>query len=185
MQSAAYSEFVGIAPRTASLIETFRQNPDETKDVIIFRALSYLIPSEPVSHDDAQGKPSLDLGEGVKLEVGERLYLFLSLEAKKAGIPDGVAIVGSEGLLVNDSLIKPSRGSYIHPAMVHLQKLKNHVNDKGEIISLSAFRQWHVMRGNKLVPLLELKDPKLARTRRKHLDTSGMSAAELLQMLDL
>jgi hypothetical protein len=40
-----------------------------------------------------------------------------------------------------------------------------HRNEKGELVSLSAWRRWYVIRDKKFVPLLELKDPTLARTR--------------------
>ena len=46
-----------------------------------------------------------------------------------------------------------------------VQERKNHRNGKGELISLSAWRQWYVSRDGKFVSMLELKDPKLARRR--------------------
>jgi hypothetical protein len=46
-----------------------------------------------------------------------------------------------------------------------VQERKHHRNAEGELISLSAWRQWFVIRAGKLVSMLELKDPLLARTR--------------------
>jgi hypothetical protein len=46
-----------------------------------------------------------------------------------------------------------------------VQEKINHRNEAGKIISLSAWRQWHVERGGQLIPVLELKDPALARKR--------------------
>jgi hypothetical protein len=46
-----------------------------------------------------------------------------------------------------------------------VQERKGHRNAKSEIISLSAWRQWHVVRDGRLFSMFELKDPTLARKR--------------------
>lgn len=167
MESASYSEFVGIAPRTSSLIETFRESPDETKDQILLRVLQRI--ADPKGKGGLYafpGRKVLDLGQGAGVLVGEKLYLFLSLEAKKAGKPDGVAIARAEGLEVDGVVSAKSKGSFLQPAMVKFQERLNHRNKDGEIISLSAWRQWHVHRDGQWIRLFDLKAPDLTKTRR-------------------
>ncbi len=166
--TAAYSEFIGISPRTSALIETFRRSPDEPKDEIIERALSGIARETGSEHTKIPGM--LDLGEGAQAVVGERLYLFLSKAAKEAGKPDGVALVGSTAISMGAQVF-PQRYGFLHAAMKAVQTKLKHVNGKGEVISLSAWRQWHVQRGDKLVPVVDLKNPALAKRRGGTLST--------------
>lgn len=170
MQSGHYSEFVGISPRTASLIEKYRKSPDETKDTIItriFMLAAQKAADSPAVSTASKGEEHLDLGQGASVSVGEKLYLFLSEKAKNTNKPDGVGEVRRNGIVIDGKLIPPSRNSFIHPAMVEVQEKLGHRNDKGEIISLSAWRQWYVIRKGSLVRLDSLKDTRLARTRRR------------------
>ena len=166
MQCVCYSEFIGLSPRLASLIESHRRDPDETKDAILTRLLAVQTPDSIVPDQNLKsGEPKmLDLGQGVRIKVGESIFLFLSKESKKAKEPDGVGTVQVNGIAIDGMVVPKSRGSYIHPAMVKIQDIKGHKNAKGEIISLSAWRQWYVDRDG-LVPLIKLKDPNLARKR--------------------
>jgi len=167
MQSPNYSEFIGISPRAASLIEAQRISPEETKDTILLRVLSR--PEKSAQNlqrpSASSASTALNLGQGAKVEVGEKLYLFLSEHSKKSNKPDGIADVRERGLAIDGKLVAPSKGSYLHPAMLEFQRRRNHRNSQGEIISLSAWRQWYVLRNGRLVRLNELKDPALARTR--------------------
>jgi hypothetical protein len=109
----------------------------------------------------------IDLGQGVEVEAGERLSLFLWKASKAKEVPEGTAEFREDGnLYLEGRRVQPSRGSAIQPAMQAIQARLNHRNPKGEIISLSAWRQWHVWRDGKFVSLCELKDPKWARGRR-------------------
>src|SRR6185369_6664191 len=112
------------------------------------------------------GQPALNLGQGASVFVGEKLYLFLSLAAKKAGKPDGIAIVHQDGIAIDGIIVPRSKGSFIQPAMARFQERLNHRNQDGEIISLSAWRQWHVHRTGRWIRLFDLKDPDLTKTRR-------------------
>lgn len=116
----------------------------------------------------------LDLGQGVRVKPGERLYLFLDKGSEEARVPQGLAEVKPDGLYVEGRRVEPSHGSVIQPAMRHFQEKLGHRNAKGDFISLSAYRQWFVKRGDRLVALESLKDPRLARTRRR-----GVSAITL------
>ena len=107
----------------------------------------------------------LDLGQGARLKIGEIVTLFLSEESKRKRQPEATAEVHADGLHLNGKRVSPSKGSYLQPAMLAIQVKRSHRNEKGEIISLSAWRQWHVERGGKLVPIFELKDPALAHKR--------------------
>jgi hypothetical protein len=166
MQCGCYSEFIGLSPRLATLIESHRLDPDETKDAILTRLLGEHPPTASILNSSQKdNEPDLlDLGQGVRVKVGESIFLFLSEESKKANEPDGVGTVQKNGISIDGTVVPKSRGSYIHPAMVKIQKIKGHKNAKGEIISLSAWRQWYVDRDG-LVPLIKLKDPHLARKR--------------------
>ncbi len=151
-----FAVFEGLTQEAITAIERFRKSPEESRSDIIVRALG----------DQGSKQGFLDLGEGVRLAWGERPMLFLTAEAKRKRQPDAIAEVKPDGFYLNGEKIKPSkRGNPLDPAMKAVQAQKNHRNDKGEIISLSAWRQWHVRRGGKLISLLELKDPTLARTR--------------------
>jgi hypothetical protein len=109
----------------------------------------------------------LDLGQGAQLRIGEKPILFLSEEAKRANRPDAEAVIRSDGFYLDGKRIEPSKGSVLQPAMKLIQERKGHRNAKGELISLSAWRQWHVVRDGKLVSMLELKNPALAHRRKR------------------
>lgn len=112
------------------------------------------------------GRDGLDLGQGAVIYVGEELYLFLSEIEKENNTPAAVAEVKGDGLYLYGEKIKPSRKSVLQPAMKIVQEEKDHRNSKGELVSLSAWRQWHVLRDGKFVRILDIKDPFLARRRR-------------------
>lgn len=67
--------------------------------------------------------------------------------------------------------IEPSHGRPFQPAMKIVQTERKHFSKtNGGTVSLSAMRQWHVLRDGRFVMLTELKDPKQKRTRGKKLD---------------
>ena len=160
-----YAEFVGLTANAIVLIERLRSSPEETKSEILERVLPNLGGMEIRKELPTK---FFDFGQGVKLPVGERLTLFLSTHAKQILQSDGQAEIREDGFYMGGKKIHPSRGSVIDPAMKAVQKAKKHFNDKGEIISLSAWRQWHVRRDDRLVSLAELKDPALAHRRGAH-----------------
>jgi hypothetical protein len=156
-----YSEYVGLTAEASALIERHRQTPIESKSEILVRVLLGL------NGRTASAVPAgfLDLGQGAWLRVGEKPVLFLSEEAKRKGQPDAVAEVRKDGFYMDGKRIERSKGSVLQPAMKMIQERKKHRNDKGEIISLSAWRQWHVVRDGRLLSMVELKDPALAHKR--------------------
>jgi hypothetical protein len=162
-------EYIGLTKAQCALVERFRRSPDETKSEIIERVLSPLRSLATRAQATAAGIREtvewFDLGQGARLKVGEQPRLFLSEDAKRRRSPDAVAEIRSDGFYLDGSKITPSYGSVLQPAMRIVQERKNHRNAKGELISLSAWRQWYVSRDGKLVSILELKDPKLARRR--------------------
>lgn len=155
-------EYAGLTQEAATLIESFRTSPAESKSDIILRALG---PLNSGKSEVADSERFLDLGQGARLRVGETLSLFLSEESKRKRQPEATAEARADGLYLNGKRVAPSKGSYLQPAMLSIQEKRNHRNDRGQIISLSAWRQWHVERAGKLVPVLELKDPALAHKR--------------------
>ena len=156
-----FVEFAGLTREAALLIEGRRLSPSETKSDIIVRVLSLSHQPEPTKTIE----PTLDLGQGVRLKVGEVIYLFLSEQSKRLRHPEGQAEVRADGLYVNGKRVKPSRGSAHHTAMKQVQEKRNHRNEKGELISLSAWRQWHVEREGNMISLDALKSPDLAHRR--------------------
>ena len=159
--SVEFVEFAGLTQEAASLVERRRISPSETKSDIIVRVLSSNYPPE----QPKAVEPTLDLGQGVHLKLGETLHLFLSEQSKRLRHPEGQAEVRADGLYMNGKRVKPSRGSAHHAAMKQVQEKRNHRNEKGDVISLSAWRQWHVERDGKMVPLDALKSPDLAHRR--------------------
>jgi len=158
-------EYAGLTQEASTLIEGFRQSPTESKADIIVRVLSPLSRPAFAPAQPSAAQKYLDLGQGVKLVVGEKAYLFLSLATFREERPQAVAVVGEDGFYLDGKLVPVSNKSYTQPAMKVVQEKLGHRNNDGELISLSSWRQWHVIRRNKYTPLEELKDPKLARKR--------------------
>jgi hypothetical protein len=154
-----YAEYVGLTPEAIALTEEFRLSPKESKSDILVRVLS------PLVSNGSAGPSYLDLGQGARLSVGERPVLFLSEDSRRQGNPDAVAEVRNDGFYLDGRKVVPSRGNPLQPAMQLVQERKRHRNSRGELISLSAWRQWHVVRDGRLLSMLELKDPRLAHKR--------------------
>ena len=175
-----YAEYAGLTPQAVTLIECLRKSPSESKSDILVRVLSPLI-EPPPAVTAAPIKPKrFDLGQGASLTVGEKIFLFLSKAAKKANRPDGIAEVEVDGLYIDGKRITASRGNPLQAAMRVVQERKGHRNGAGTIISLSAWRQWNVIRDGNLVPVLELKDPARAHKRgRKLVRSTSLSPEEL------
>lgn len=160
-----YAEYVGLTAEAITLIEERRRSPGESRSEIIIRALA--APTLVQAEAQQRGhRKRMELGQGAYLLVGEKPVLFLTEEAKRTNKPDAIAEIRSENeFYMNGEEIEPSRGSVLQPAMRRIQEARNHRNEKGDIVSLSAWRQWHVERDGKMVSLFELKDPELARRR--------------------
>ncbi len=156
-----FPEYVGLSQEVACMIEAHRFDPDETKNDILLR----IITKKPLKFEGPAQPPLVDLGQGVRLPVGEKLYLYLSKPNDCSQKPHGIAEIKADGLYVENKKILPSRGSSIAPAMHLYQWRHGHMNSGGKLKSLSAYRQWYVIRDGSLIPLEELKDPKLARKR--------------------
>ena len=154
-----YAEYVGLTSEALSLIEQFRASPSESRSEILIRALSQ------VTRPELQSGAYLDLGQGAQLRIGETPILYLSEDAKRWRKADAIAEVRADGFYLDGRKIRPSKGSVLQPAMKLVQERKGHRNSLGELISLSAWRQWYVIRDGKLLSMFELKDPALARRR--------------------
>jgi hypothetical protein len=148
-----YQKYIGLPAEASALIESRRSRPDQEEWEIIVEAM------KPTASQARSPDAFFDLGQGAKVKVGEPLYLFLNEETKKAKKPDGTAEVRDDGIYVEGKRIEPSRGSPLQPAMKIFQERSGHV------VSLSSWRQWHVLRNKRFTPLVELKDPDLARRR--------------------
>jgi hypothetical protein len=88
----------------------------------------------------------------------------LKKAAGTANGADAIALVGARGINVDGKHYPCGRG-FLNHAMKAVQGRKGHVNGTGDAPSLSAWRQWHVLRNGRLMTLVELKDPALANTR--------------------
>ena len=167
-----FAEYVGLEQDVASQIEARRENPTETKSDILRRLLG--VRSEP----DIVANPNqlIDFKQGIRLPVGERLYLFLFKPNGVDQKPDGMAEVKVDGLYLEGVKVPPSKGSALAPAMHHIQVRLNHVDDNGKPVSLSAYQKWYVVRDEKLVQLDQLKDPQLRRRRKPKVSTVDVKA---------
>ena len=137
-QSAVFSEFIGITQSTAALIERHRTSPDQTKNDILSNVLAHREPSCPAN--DFGDPATLDIGEGVRLFVGEKLHLYLSQQTKKARTPDAEGTVGDTAVMM-DGTAYPKRHGFLNEMMKRVQARRKHVNNSGEIVSLSAFTE--------------------------------------------
>jgi len=157
-----YAEFVGLTTQAVLLIERLRKSPEETKSEILERTLA------PHAAPTASNEQRFDLGQGVRLQTGEKPMLFLSKSAKQSMTPDATAEIRIDGFYLHGKKVHADPKKALDPAMKIVQKQKGHLNDKGQIISHSAWRDWHVLRAGRLVSLFDLKDPALARKRGSH-----------------
>ena len=169
-----FSEFVGITQEVASSIESRRLDPTETKNDILRRILELC---DPTACD--QPVPNIDLGQGVEVAVGESLYLYLRKPKSPKHQPDGIAEVRGDGLYIDSEKVQPSKGSVVTPAMHIFQRRQGHFNPAGNLISLSAYRQFYIKKDGRLVRLDDLKDPQKARHRR-----SNIAMMELIDKID-
>lgn len=173
--SNTFVEYAGLTQEAATLLEHFRRAPDETKSDILVRVLTPLrAPTLPPT------TKVLELGQGAQLYEGEEILLFLSEEAKRGRKPHAVGTVRGGSLFMDGKKVEPSNRSVLQPAMHAVQSKLNHRNERGEIISLSAWRQWHVVRSGRLMSMVELKDPSLARKRGRTFSLETDKAAEKL-----
>jgi hypothetical protein len=184
-QEAAVSnfvKFVGLSAEAALAVELHRQSASETESDIILRVVGSG-PSASKSLSRSEGAPSeiLDIGQGIELKVGETAYLFLSKSDALRNRPAKAAIVTAKGLEMDGQVFPPERGSYVHLPMKRVQELLGHTGADGRPTSLSAYRQWHVVRDGKMVSLESLKDPAKARRRRSNLTL--ISAEELSKLI--
>jgi hypothetical protein len=176
-----FVEYMGITRDVSNLIEAHRSTQSETKNDILSRILVAYTngrTNRPTQERNIKNPLTLDIGQGAKLVVGEKMYLFLNEQAKRERSPDGIADVRADGVYVDEVLVKRKKRSYLQPAMEIFQQRLGHYNDSGKLISLNAWLKWHVVRDGKLVCLKDLKDPLLARTRGAN-RPSGLSLADL------
>lgn len=166
-----FAEYVGLSQKVASKIESYRVHDEETKDDILWRILA-----ESTGAEEQLQLVHFSFGQGVKLPVGETLYLYLSKPNSASQKPDGVAEVRVDGLYLDNERVIPSHGSVLAPAMHAIQERVGHQNNEGKLVSLSAYRQWHVIRDGKLVSLDELKDPAQKRRRTPKADKVDVEA---------
>lgn len=160
-----YSEFVGLTSDVTTLIERLRKSPDESKSDILKRVLTPLVPAPKTNPTSLA---NFELGQGVMLTEGETLLLFLTKSAKQAMKPDGSAEIRKDGFYMNGKKINSSPKRALNRAMKMIQEKMGHKNDRGEIISHSSWRDWHVLRDGRLFSLDELKNPALAHRRGMH-----------------
>lgn len=160
-------EYVGLTHETATAIERYRRDPNETKCDIIFRIFNNIKVENahyPAILNNKEGK-IIDYGEGIKLFEGEKLFLFLNRKNKNLSKPDSVGFIDGDNFLFGNHKLSISKKTFLNSAMQIIQKEKLDFNPQGQLKSLSSKRQWHVQRHGKLINLVELKDPELAHKR--------------------
>src|ERR1700712_4035162 len=117
-----YAEFVGLTAEVVASIERLRRTPEETKSDILGRVLRPLI-NAPLLRSDSSEK-LFDLGQGVRLGIGEKLMLFLSKLAKQNRKPDGVAEIRPDGFYLEGQRIHALPLKALDPAMKLVQTKK-------------------------------------------------------------
>ncbi|WP_442577832.1 hypothetical protein ACSBOB_20000 [Mesorhizobium sp. ASY16-5R] len=163
MTTESYVEFAGLTAEAVRLIEGLRRSPDDTKSQILVRSLT---PLQKAPAPAASSAKLIDYKEGIRLPVGEKLYLFLAEADKNEGKPDAEGEIRADGFYMDGKLVPPRKGRPFQPAMEKVQNRKKHFSKKnGGVVSLSSIRQWCVKRDGRFVTLEELKDPDLKRTR--------------------
>lgn len=182
-----FVKYVGLTSEAAQAIENKRKSTTESESDIIVRELA-VVPSDQAERSTPPTK-QLDLGQGIVLEVGETIHLFLSKTDALQGRPVGSATVAQKGLLVDGVLYGKIRGSYVQKPMQFYQERHSHLGADGNLVPLSAYRQWYAYRDGKMLPLEALKDPSKTRRRRTSVQMndrlSKLSATELLKELGL
>ncbi|WP_394761220.1 hypothetical protein [Phenylobacterium sp.] len=168
-----YVKYAGLTADAAEALERYRASPSETESDIIIRKLGR--PEQgsiarPESRPASPGGAQLDLGQGIQLRVGETAYLYLSKTDMLRDEIAATALVTDNGLRMNGRVYGKFHGSYVQQPMKEIQRRLKHVNNQGKLISLSAYRQWYVLRDRTLVPIESLKNAALARTRLRAVD---------------
>lgn len=152
-----YAEYAGLTAEAVRLIEEHRKDSAETKSQILVRVLG-----SPVSHLEA-----FDYGEGIKIFEGEHLLLFLPGTPIRGDHATARAVVRKDGFYLEGKNIGPAAKRQFTPAMKMVQRKLKDFNEQGELKSLSAIRQWYVLRDGKLRSLESIKNPELARRRKR------------------
>ncbi len=180
-------KFVGLTARAAQAIEARRRSSHESESDIIEREWAEPIVFEKPASKETHG--ALDVGQGIRLDVGETIHLFLSKPDGRTVRPVGSALVRQSGLEVEGNLFGQHRGSYVQKPMQFYQERHEHRRPDGTLISLSAYKHWHAVRDGKLVSLNDLKDPSKARRRRASADSREgarkLSKEELFKLLGI
>jgi hypothetical protein len=173
-----FSEYVGLTQTVASEIETRRITATETKSDILARIFAERI--TPVLSRQIDAPSLVDLTQGMSVSEGELLYLYLQKPNSASEAPIAKAVFRSGEIYMGSKRVeRPYRGNGLAKAMKDAQIAVGHVDAKGNPISLSAYRQWHVIRGGKLIPLEELKkqgQKRIRRTKVALIDTDALLA---------
>ena len=165
-------KYVALDSAAAAVIERFREGPLEHEYEIIQRMGRKAAGSKSgpqVDGPDVLPGTGCDIGDGVILENGEKMYCFRykgSLLAKK---PEGIAIVKARSLYIDGQRIEPSKGSLVQPALQFVQKKLNDLSPTGDgFVSLNAWEHWYVQRVGRLVMVGSLRTPnRVGRRTRK------------------
>ena len=155
-------KYVGLTSDAAAAVERFRESPLEHEHEIILRmGLKAGNPMAKEAVAIGASKQGCDIGAGVILGEGEKMYLFRYKSSKAAKKPEGVADARGGSLYIDGHEIKPSKGSFVQPALQVIQKKLNDVSETvGGFTSLDAWKYWYVQRGGRLVPAGSLRDKK-------------------------
>lgn len=113
--------------------------------------------SIPPKNDDSGG---CDLGKGVVLRDGEKMFCFRYKSSLKAHKPEGVAEARNGRLFIEGQEVRPSKGSLVQPALKVIQRKLHDISPtSGELTSLDAWEYWYVERAGKFVRVGNLRDP--------------------------
>lgn len=116
------------------------------------------------THADPVG---LDLGDGAVLSEGEEIYCFLHKRNVGYSPPDGVAVVRSGALYMDEHPVVPQRrGAWLQAALLIVQQKVGDISKTtGEARILNAWAHWFVRRDGQLVAVADIRS--VVRTRAK------------------
>ena len=173
-----FAKYVGLTAETLTLVEAFRQSPEQPFDSIINQGFTTLrtLSGEQVTPVKELG---CDLGQGAVLDQDEQVYCYLHLPERGARTrPDGTATARDGVLFIDGEPVVPQRGAWLQAALREIQSKVGHVSRKnGGLVSLNAWDHWYAVRNGELVTAGKLRSKLQHRKRRSAIDLHELGLA--------
>jgi len=176
-------KYAGLTAETSEMLEQFRSSPKQTDDELIRYVCQSLTAERMPKRRAATAslEQGCDLGSGVVLGEGERVYCFLYRDSLDAQKPEGIAIAQGGALYIDGQKVERSKGSLVQPALQIVQRRVSHVSPTtGNLVCRDAWEAWYAQREGRLLRVGDLRPKhRIARRHRKLARSIGRTAAEL------